>query len=162
VHCPVSNLSAIAPIGKCLEQGVNVALGTDFGYADMWETMRVAFYLQKGRPGIPPVDAGTIWRMATIDGARAYLLGDQLGLIAEGYAADLVFVDASDPSLLPLVEHEGFTNHVHNLLIWGRPHMVRHVMIGGNWIVHEREVTTVDEHELATRYRSIVQRIFAQ
>jgi 5-methylthioadenosine/S-adenosylhomocysteine deaminase len=159
VHCPISNLSAIAPLGKCLAHGVNVALGTDFGYADLWETMRVAFYLQKGRREIPPVDAETIWRMATINGARAYQLGDHLGAIAEGYAADLVFVDGADLALLPLVEREGFTNRVHNLLIWGRPHMVRHVMIAGEWVVQERQVMTVDEQALAARYQRIMQRI---
>ena len=160
-HCPVSNLSAVAPLGRYLELGVNVCLGVDFGYADMWEAMRVAYYLQKDRKGGPIVDAETIWRMATINGARAYGLDGTLGAIAEGLAADIVLVDATDPALLPLVEREGFTNTVNNLLIWGRPHMVRHVMITGKWVVRDGVLTTVDEAELNARYRSIAQRIAA-
>jgi 5-methylthioadenosine/S-adenosylhomocysteine deaminase len=68
-HCPVSNLADVAPVPTCLDLGVEVGLGTDFGRADIWEEMRVALYLRKGRPD--ELDAETVFRMATIGGARA-------------------------------------------------------------------------------------------
>jgi 5-methylthioadenosine/S-adenosylhomocysteine deaminase len=157
VHCPVSNLADIAPVPRCLELGVEVGLGTDFGHADIWEVMRVAHYLHKGRPD--ELDAETVFRMATAGGARAYGLGNLIGKIAEGYVADLVLVDSSDAALLPIVELGSFSNHLHNLLMECRPHMIRGVMIAGEWIVEDSKLATVDEEALDEDYAVIARRV---
>jgi 5-methylthioadenosine/S-adenosylhomocysteine deaminase len=138
-HCSVSNLANVAPILKCLELGVNV--GTGFGSADMWEVMRVAYYLHKGRT--PGLDAETVFRMATV-GAQRHTIW-RIGKIAEGYAEDVVFVDESYAGLLPTVELDGFSTHLHNPLIECRPHMLRDVMIEGKWEVTDGRITTIDE-----------------
>lgn len=55
VHCPLSNLklgSGIAPVAKMLDEGINVALGTDGAASsnrlDIWEAGKFAALLQKG------------------------------------------------------------------------------------------------------------------
>jgi 5-methylthioadenosine/S-adenosylhomocysteine deaminase len=156
-HCPVSNLADVAPVPRCLEMGVEVGLGTDFGSADIWEVMRVAHYLRKGRP--EELDAETVFRMATTGGARAYGVDDHIGKIAEGHAADLVFIDGSDAGLLPIVELDSFTNRLHNLLLQCRPHMVRGVMVAGEWVVEDGRLATVDEEELDAEYAAIARRV---
>lgn len=156
-HCPVSNLADIAPVSRCLEMGVEVALGTDFGSADIWEVMRVAHYLRKGRP--VELDAETVFHMATIGGARAYGIEDRIGKIAKGHAADLVLIDGSDAGLLPIVELDSFTNRLHNLLMECRPHMVRGVMVAGEWIVEDGSLATVDQEELDAEYAAIARRV---
>jgi 5-methylthioadenosine/S-adenosylhomocysteine deaminase len=156
-HCPISNLADVAPVPRCLEMGVEVGLGTDFGHADIWEVMRVAHYLRKGRRD--ELGAETVFRMATAGGARAYGMADRLGKIAEGYAADLVLVDGSDTALLPNVELGAFSNRLHNLLMECRPHMVRDVLVAGEWVVRDGKLATVDEEELDEQYAAIAWRV---
>jgi 5-methylthioadenosine/S-adenosylhomocysteine deaminase len=55
VHCPESNLklaSGFCPVQKCLDAGINVALGTDGAASnndlDMFGEMRTAALLAKG------------------------------------------------------------------------------------------------------------------
>jgi 5-methylthioadenosine/S-adenosylhomocysteine deaminase len=145
-HCPVSNLADVAPVPRCLDLGVEVGLGTDFGRADIWEEMRVALYLREGRPD--ELDAETVFRMATIGGARAYGVENLIGKIAEGHAADLVLVEGSDVALLPIVELDSFSNRLHNLLMECRPHMIRGVMVAGEWVVEDGKLVTVDKEAL--------------
>jgi 5-methylthioadenosine/S-adenosylhomocysteine deaminase len=156
-HCPVSNLAAVALVPRCLELGVEVGLGTDFGSADIWEVMRVAHYLRKGRPD--ELDAETVFRMATIGGARAYGMEDRIGKIAEGHAADLVLIDGCGANLLPAVELDSFTNRLHNLLMECRPHMIRSVMVAGEWVIEDGRLVNVDEEELDADYAAIARRV---
>jgi 5-methylthioadenosine/S-adenosylhomocysteine deaminase len=156
-HCPVSNLADVAPVPRCLEMGVEVGLGTDFGSADIWEVMRVAHYLRKGRSD--ELAAMMVFRMATIGGARAYGVKDRIGKITEGHAADLVLVDGSDAAFLPIVELDSFSNRLHNLLVQCRPHMIRGVMVAGEWVVEGGKLVTVDEEALDEDYAAIARRV---
>jgi 5-methylthioadenosine/S-adenosylhomocysteine deaminase len=88
VHNPESNMklaSGAAPVPKMLTSGVTVALGTD-GCAsnnnlDMFQEMDTAAKLHKVVHHDPTVmDARTVVRMATCDGARHYVLIIQLVL----------------------------------------------------------------------------------
>ena len=130
-------------------------VGTDFGSADMREVMRVAYYLHQGRT--PGLDAETVFHMATV-GAQRHT-GWRTGKITEGYAADVVFVDQSYAGLLPTVELDGFSTHRHNRLIECRPHMPRGVVIGGEWVVKNGRITTVDEEALDTSCTQIARRV---
>ena len=109
VHCPTSNLkhgSGIAPLAALLKAGVNVGLGTDGAASnsrfDMFEEMRLAALLAKGSTEeASVVDAHSALRMATLGGARALGLGELLGSLEEGKAADLCAVDLGGEYLSP-------------------------------------------------------------
>ncbi len=137
-HNPISNLklaSGIAPIPKMLDMGINVALGTDGASSnnslDMFEEIKAAALIHKGA-GLDPtaVPAETALKMATINGARA--LGfDDLGMIKEGYLADLVVVDLDTPHLKPLYDP------ISSLVYSAKCGDVEYTMVNGN-IVYER------------------------
>lgn len=107
IHNPVSNLklgSGVAPIGKMLEKGVNIALGTD-GVAsnnnhDLLEEVKLAAVLHKGISLDPTlITSQQALNMATVNGAKA--LKRNTGVIGAGYDADIILLDGSRPSLCP-------------------------------------------------------------
>jgi 5-methylthioadenosine/S-adenosylhomocysteine deaminase len=149
-HCPESNMklaSGIAPIPDMLAAGVTVALGTD-GCAsnndlDLWGEMDMAAKLHKVQRLDPTVmDADTVLRMATIEGARALGLDDEIGSIEVGKQADLIFIDLAQPRLIPLYmaqSHLVYAVHAAD---------VCHVMIAGRRVVQDRRLLTIDVEEL--------------
>lgn len=108
VTCPTSNsnlASGIAPIRALLNKGVNVCLGTDgassSGMLDIFREMYLVNVLQKLFTG----DANTISpfeiiKMATVNGAKALGI-DRLGMIKEGYLADLILIDVQQAKFYP-------------------------------------------------------------
>src|SRR5262245_12403847 len=90
-HCPSSNLklaSGIARVAEMLDRGVSVSLGADGtpcnNRLDMFTEMRTAALLQKVLHGSRALPAETALRLATINGARALGLADQIGSIEVG------------------------------------------------------------------------------
>lgn len=94
--------------------------------------------------------------MATVNGAKAYQLQDDIGQIKEGYKADLVFIKKNS-YLGPLVNQETFSTYLHNLLFNSKGDLVQHVMVGGKWIMKERKLMTVDEEKIENRYTQIAE-----
>jgi 5-methylthioadenosine/S-adenosylhomocysteine deaminase len=109
VHCPRSNLklgSGICPVQKLLDRGINVALGTDGAASNnrlnMLGELQTASLIGKSQHGDPTaVDAWTALEMATLHGASALGLEEQLGSIEIGKAADLIALDLSGLQHLP-------------------------------------------------------------
>jgi 5-methylthioadenosine/S-adenosylhomocysteine deaminase len=112
VHCPRSNLklaSGACRVADLLEAGVNVALGTDGAAGnnrlDLWSEMELAALLAKLVAGdATVVPARTALAMATINGARALGLAEQIGSIATGKLADMICVDLADASQQPVLD----------------------------------------------------------
>jgi len=99
VHCPSSNLklgSGIAPIKELLDNGVSVSLGADGAACnnrlDMFTEMRTAALLQKALHGPEVLPATLALKMATIEGARALGLEQEIGSLELGKKADLSVV----------------------------------------------------------------------
>ncbi|MEW1718225.1 amidohydrolase [Streptomyces sp. NPDC093109] len=108
-HCPVSNLKlgcGVAPVPRLLDAGVTVGLGTDGAVSsntlDVLGAVRQAALIHKAAGDPTAVGAEQAVRMATIEGARALGLGDQLGSLEAGKRADLVVLDLAAPHLRPL------------------------------------------------------------
>ena len=103
-HNPKSNLklgSGIAPLPACLKAGVRVALGTDGAASnnrlDIWDELRFAALTQKGINRDPTLVASVeALRMATLNGALGLGFSD-VGLIKEGYKADMILIDLDQP-----------------------------------------------------------------
>ena len=110
VHCPESNLklaSGFCPAEKLRRGGVNLALGTD-GCAsnndlDMFGELRTAALLAKGVVNdAAAFDDACALRAATLNGARAIGLGDEIGSIEAGKRADLVALRMDEVETQPL------------------------------------------------------------
>src|ERR1700730_5649964 len=150
VHCPSSNLklgSGIAPITKMLETGISVSLGADGAACnnrlDMFTEMRTAALLQKVLHGPEAIPASRALRMATIDGARAIGIGDEIGSIETGKRANLILVNLARIELTPPSVH----------IVSGRGHSwkpadVGTVTIKGQLVKHDGKLLTVDEQRV--------------
>lgn len=158
VHCPNTNMKisdGIPPIAAMLKRGIPVAMGCD-GEAssstrDMIREGRAGAYLQKGVTLDPTVmDAGTTFKMMTVNGARA--LGyDDLGELKEGNLADLILVNTDDD--VSLVNHE---YRIGNVLYAGDGHAVDTVFCNGKLMVRNKKIMVVDEEEIIHKCREIL------
>ena len=88
--------------------------------------------------------AWEVLRMATIEGAQAIGLGDEIGSLEPGKQADLILVDLTAPNLSPVLD-EPVRNIVPNLVYAGSGHEVKTVMVAGRVLVRDRQVLTADE-----------------
>jgi len=150
VHNPESNMklaSGIAPVPEMMAQGVTVALGTD-GCAsnndlDLFAEMDTAAKLHKVSKLDPTVmDAQTLLRMATVDGARALGLDHSIGTLQAGKRADLIVIDTKKPHLIPLY------NPYSHLVYAACGHDVKHSIIDGNVVMENRELLTLDVEDI--------------
>ena len=139
LHCPSSNLklgSGIAPIPEYLEMGINVSLGADGAPCnnnlDQFTEMRTAALIQKPKFGPESMDAVTVFRMATIEGARALSIGEITGSLEPGKKADIVFIRNDRIPSIP------FENVYSKLVYSTNAAAVDHVIIDGEWVVKNR------------------------
>ena len=161
VHCPGSNMklaSGIAPLTALLSRNVNVALGTDGAASnnrlDIFEEMRLASLLAKVASGdAAAVPAATALRMATLNGAAALGLGEEIGSLCVGKQADVTAVRIGDIETLPMYDP---ASHLVNAA--GREH-VTDVWIAGERVVEGGEVMTLDTAAIAGRARLWQQRL---
>ncbi|HXF07724.1 MAG TPA: TRZ/ATZ family hydrolase [Candidatus Acidoferrales bacterium] len=135
LHCPESNLklaSGFCPIARLLAGGVNVALGTDGAASnndlDLLAEMRTAALLAKGVSGdAAAVPAFQALQMATLNGARALGLADEIGSLRPGKWADVVAVDLGGLDRQPLYHplsqlvYTAHRDHVTDVWVAGRP-----------------------------------------
>src|SRR5262249_48091877 len=131
-HCPSSNLklgSGIAPVARMLARGISVTLGADGAPCnnrlDMFTEMRTAALLQKVMHGPETLPALTVLRMATIDGARALGLADEIGSIETGKRADMILLNLDQlhttprPDVISTIVYAAESRDVEMVLIDG-------------------------------------------
>ena len=87
--------------------------------------------------------AAQVVALATREGAKVLGLGDTTGTLTPGKAADLIVVDVNQPHLTPLYDPYS------HLVYAARAADVRHVMVGGRWLLSDRQFTTLDWPALA-------------
>lgn len=159
-HNPTSNMklaSGFAPIPRFLRDGVTVAMGPD-GVAsnnrlDMWEEMRLAALLHKGRTGDPTaVSAQEALLMATREGARALNLLD-VGTLEAGMKADVVLVDFDKPHLYP--RH----NIVSHLVYAAKSSDVDTVLVDGEVLLRGGDFTRLDAPRICAQAEESARRL---
>lgn len=112
----------------------------------MFEEMRLAALLAKGQSGRAEVlPAWQVLQMATLNGARALGLGDRIGSLVPGKAADIAAVDFSSLDMAPCYDPVS-----HLVYAAGREH-VSHVWVNGKMLLRDSELTTLDREELVHR-----------
>jgi 5-methylthioadenosine/S-adenosylhomocysteine deaminase len=144
---PQGNLKmkcGIAPIRLLQRAGVRIGLGCDncscSDAQNMFVAMKLFTLLAAVSDPIPgPPQAVAALRAATEGGAEGARLAPTLGRIATGCKADLTLIDTRDPSWSPMNSAARQLVHIEA----GRG--VRHVIVDGNIVVRDRQLTTLDE-----------------
>lgn len=150
IHCPESNLklaSGFCPVERLWQAGVNVAIGTDGAASnndlDLLGETRTAALLAKAVAGsATALDAHSALRMATLNGARALGLENQIGSLETGKLADLVAFDLSGLAQQPVYDP------VSQLIYASGRDCVKHVWVGGKQLLDDGRLTRMYEQEL--------------
>ena len=145
-HCPSSNLklaSGIADIPRLDSFDIPLALGADGAPCnnnlDAFIEMRMAALLHKPRHGPEAMPARRVLELATIDGARALGLDDEIGSIEPGKSADFSVLDLdSDPGCGPAGDVTS------RIVYTAQKHNVRHVFASGRQLVDDGRLVDVD------------------
>ena len=153
-HNPGSNMrlgNGLANMRAMLMADINVGIGTDGANCsdnqNMYEAMRLASFSSKVQ--------GPDWQRwitteqaliaGTQGGARALGMEKQIGRIAPGYKADIVFLDLHHVNWIP-------TNDPVNALVHTEDGTgVHSVMVGGRMVVENHKLLTVDLAALAAK-----------
>ena len=153
-HNPMSNMLnavGVAPVPAMLEKGITVGLGNDGWIYDPFENMRCALTIHRLASGNPSaIGPEEIFRLATIEGAHCYGLGNDLGSLEKRKLADIVVLDCSRVPT-PLTPNS-VVGHLINTFS-GRD--VRDVIVNGEIVVRDRRLTkTSDEYVSETSKKS--------
>ncbi|MEE2886262.1 MAG: amidohydrolase family protein [Planctomycetota bacterium] len=154
-HCPTTNLklgSGLAPIADYQARGIPISLGADgaacnnrlSALAEIRQAALVAA-AQTG-PGHWPADRAL--RAATIGGAEALGVADEVGSLQVGKRADLVLMRQPDPECKPT--HRELVSHI---VYTAETEDIRHVLVGGEWCVRDGVSTTQDTDRLSSEQR---------
>ncbi len=146
VHDPECNMklaSGVSPVPEMIDMGICVALGTDGSASnnnlDMLTEMDTAAKLHKVNKMDPTVmDAITVLKMATINGARALGIDNIVGSIEVGKKADLIVLDTNCPHMVPI--YNPFSNIVYSAI----GDDVIHSIINGKVVMKQRQLLTLE------------------
>ncbi len=150
IHCPESNLklaSGFCPVDRLLKAGVNVAIGTDGAASnndlDLFSEVKTAALLAKAVAGdATALGAHTALRMATLNGAKALGLEEQIGSLEIGKFADVIAIDLAELAMQPVY------NPASQLVYTHSGQAVTHVWVEGRCLLKNRELLTLNEREI--------------
>jgi len=158
-HCPRCNAKlgmGNAPLAQFFEHGMNVGLGTDSpasaNTVDPFDEMRIGLLLQRSTSTEHDFyryfTARTMLRLATIWGARALGMSDEIGSLEAGKRADIIAVDlSSSPHMVPTADPYSAIVHTSN------QKDVAMTMVAGRILFDGGEYTTVDKERAIARAR---------
>lgn len=136
------------PVPRLLDAGVSVALGTDSTQTNnnlnLWEEINLNATLH----GYLERDASLIsdelaLRLATVGGATAMGMEDDLGTLEAGKLADIIILDLQKPHMKPT---EGAL--LGNLAYSASGHEVRDVIVDGRVLMQDGVIVSFDEQEV--------------
>ncbi|MFT4767373.1 MAG: 5-methylthioadenosine/S-adenosylhomocysteine deaminase [Glaciecola sp.] len=153
IHCPQSNMklaSGTCPVPELQAAGVNVALGTDGAASNndlnMFNEMHSAALLAKLSSGDPTaMSAHRTLHMATLGGAKALGLDQEIGSIKPGKQADLIAINLSAPATQPLY------NPLSQLVYACTGGEVTHSWVAGQALLQNRQLLTLDLEDTLER-----------
>lgn len=155
LHCPSSNLklgSGVARVPDLIARGISVSLGADGAPCNntlnMFEEMRLAALIQKPVHGAQAMGARKVFEMATLEGAVALGLDQEVGSIEAGKKADIVVLDV-DKIWSPYGEADVYSTIVYS----GSPENVTSVFVDGRCLYKNREHQTLDASDIVVQAR---------
>jgi 5-methylthioadenosine/S-adenosylhomocysteine deaminase len=162
-HNPESNMklaSGVAPVLRMLALGINVGLGTDGAASnnnlDMFEAMDFAAKLHKLTAMDPSVlPASRVLEMATLGGAMALHMDQDIGSLAKGKMADLILIETDLAHVQPLY-------NVYSQLVYDvKGGDVRTSVINGKIVMLDGKVLTLNEKLILDKAKEYRKRILA-
>ena len=145
-HCPKSNAKlgcGVAPLADMLHEGVRVGLGTDSpassNIMDMFDEMRTMLFLHRAAErDVTVLDAQKCVRIATLGGAEALGMQDDIGSLEPGKFADFIAVDVSKSHFAPI-------DDPHSALVYGaNQDDVLLTVVGGRPLFRDHVYTGLD------------------
>jgi 5-methylthioadenosine/S-adenosylhomocysteine deaminase len=160
-HCPKSNAKlgcGVAPLADLLHGGVRVGIGTDSpassNIMDMFDEMRTMLFLHRAvERDVAVLDARKCVRIATLGGAEALGLEDQVGSLEAGKCADLIAVDVSRSHFAPIADP-------YSALVYGaNQDDVTLTVVGGRELYRDRAHVGVDADVLRAAAVSVREKL---
>jgi 5-methylthioadenosine/S-adenosylhomocysteine deaminase len=160
-HCPRCNAKlgmGTAPLTQFFEHGITVGIGTDSpasnNTVDPFDEMRIGLLIQRGesseRDFYRYFTARTFVRLATIWGARALGLEEEVGSLEAGKRADVIAVDlSSSPHMVPTADPYSALVHAAN------QKDVLMTMVAGRVLFDGGEYTSIDKERAMARAQEI-------
>jgi len=158
---PVSNLklaNGVAPVKQMLERGINVALGTD-GTAsnnslNMLRELGYLCLLHKGvNEDAQCIPAAQGLQIATINGAKALGLEEEIGSIEVGKRADFTVLNCEDSHWVPQ------SNLLAALCYGAQGSDVETVVVNGEILLENKQLTKIDEERVQYEAQKIAERL---
>ncbi|MBR2591178.1 MAG: amidohydrolase [Clostridia bacterium] len=159
VHCPTSNLklgSGFAPVPELLEEGVNVALGTDGAASNnnlnLFEEMHLAAILHNGRLKDSTImNTQSVMQMATAGAAKAQGR-ENCGELKVGYKADIAALDLDKPHLLSGYDERSLLTYS------AQSSDVCMTMVDGKILYENGEYLSIDKEKVCRDMRRLLQK----
>jgi 5-methylthioadenosine/S-adenosylhomocysteine deaminase len=159
-HNPVSNMilaSGICPVADLRRCGLAVGIGVDGAASNdsqnMLEAIKTTVLLQRAATLSVDMNSRSAVAMATIEGARALGLDNELGSLERGKQADIVVFDGDSPALANV--HDPYQTIVYR----ASPRDIRDVWVGGRRSVANGRVVTVDRAEVVRESRGLAREL---
>lgn len=163
LHCPSSNFklgSGMMNLKKYLDNGINVSLGADGSPCnnnlDMLQEIRTTALMQNiiNKPG--DIEAYKYLELATIEGARALGLENEIGSLETGKKADLIILD---------LENEFHSWHLKEAdiatqIVYSAQNTdIKTVIIDGKIVMEDRYINTFDKQAILENSTIEVQKL---
>jgi len=165
-HCPSANLklgSGIAPIAEYLEDGIPVSLGADGAPCNnnmsIFTEMRHAALIQKPIHGPEVMDALSVFRLATKEGAKALHLDDEIGSIEVGKKADLVLLNLNSYNNSVSEDEKSIYS---DIVYSANASNVKSVMVDGRWLVMENESMLYDQEKIIAEGKTELKKLLSR
>ena len=158
VHCASSYLKngVRAPMARYRKRGINVVLGTDQNAMDFLGEMRLAMFSSKlNENDAMATTCLDILNAVTLNAAKA-LGRDDIGRIYPGVKADFTQINLRQPHLTPS------RDPLKTLLYHAGPGDVDTVIVGGQIVMAEGKILTVDEEEIIAKADEVARRLWAK
>ena len=146
---------------EMLEAGITVGIGTDAGNnSNLIETNRamylIAVLYKDARRSSTAITAETALELATISGAQALGMGDEIGSIEPGKKADLALYDTRRAEWATLF------NPVNSLVYNADGRSVHTVIVDGRVVVEDHTPLFVDEQALIAEVQAVGESMLAR
>ena len=146
---------AAAPAFELAAAGCPVGMGSDNMAEDMVEVVRSALFHERVRRNDemwPQPEDVLDW--ATIGGARALGVADEIGSLEIGKRADLFMLDLRRAHLVPTLRVVSVFVHQ------AQPADVTDVMVDGRWVMRDSRILSFDEDDVIARAEAIGHKVW--